>query len=129
VTRLLEIAGATVSIAGSASEAIERILAARPNVLVCDLGMPEEDGYSLAGSHESNPLRFSESSGQARGTGRAASCRKQPGRSQGHNSARRRLAMSAWVSVSSLPPHQFETVLEDIATPLPRGTKTGVAPE
>ena len=47
VKRLLEMAGATVSIAGSASEAIERILAARPDVLVCDLGMPEEDGYSL----------------------------------------------------------------------------------
>jgi CheY-like chemotaxis protein len=40
-------AGATVSIAGSASEAIQRILTARPDVLVCDLGMPEEDGYSL----------------------------------------------------------------------------------
>ena len=40
-------AGATVSLAGSASEAIERILAARPDVLVCDIGMPGEDGYSL----------------------------------------------------------------------------------
>ena len=47
VKRILEIAGATVSMAGSASEAMERILAARPDVLVCDLGMPEEDGYSL----------------------------------------------------------------------------------
>jgi PAS domain S-box-containing protein len=47
VKRLLEMAGATVSIASSASEAIERILARRPDVLVCDLGMPEEDGYSL----------------------------------------------------------------------------------
>ena len=45
--RLLEMAGATVSMAGSASEAIERILAARPDVLVCDIGMPAEDGYSL----------------------------------------------------------------------------------
>ena len=47
VKRLLEMAGATVSMAGSASEAIERILAARPDVLVCDIGMPGEDGYSL----------------------------------------------------------------------------------
>jgi PAS domain S-box-containing protein len=45
--RLLEIAGATVSMAASASEAMERILAARPDVLVCDIGMPGEDGYSL----------------------------------------------------------------------------------
>ena len=35
--------------------------------------------------------------------------------------------MSAWVSVSSLPPHQLETVLESIATPSPHRTKTGVA--
>ena len=47
VKRLLEMAGATVSLANSASEAIERILAARPDVLVCDIGMPAEDGYSL----------------------------------------------------------------------------------
>jgi len=47
VKRLLEMAGATVSIAGSASEAMERILARRPDVLVCDIGMPGEDGYSL----------------------------------------------------------------------------------
>jgi CheY-like chemotaxis protein len=47
VKRLLEIAGATVSLANSASEAIERILAARPDVLICDIGMPAEDGYSL----------------------------------------------------------------------------------
>ena len=47
VKRILESAGATVSTAGSASEAIERILTARPDVLVCDLGMPGEDGYSL----------------------------------------------------------------------------------
>jgi CheY-like chemotaxis protein len=40
-------AGATVSMAGSASEAIERIIAARPDVLICDLGMPAQDGFSL----------------------------------------------------------------------------------
>jgi PAS domain S-box-containing protein len=47
VKRMLEIAGATVSMAASASEAMQRILTARPDVLVCDLGMPDEDGYSL----------------------------------------------------------------------------------
>jgi PAS domain S-box-containing protein len=47
VKKLLEIAGATVSMAGSASEAMERILARRPNVLVCDIAMPGEDGYSF----------------------------------------------------------------------------------
>ena len=44
---LLEMAGATVSTAGSASEAMEHILATRPDVLICDIGMQEEDGYSL----------------------------------------------------------------------------------
>jgi CheY-like chemotaxis protein len=47
VKRLLEMSGARVSMAGSASEAMERILAGRPDVLVCDVGMPGEDGYSL----------------------------------------------------------------------------------
>ena len=47
VKRLLEMAGASVSMASSASEAMERILAGRPDVLVCDIGMPGEDGYSL----------------------------------------------------------------------------------
>jgi PAS domain S-box-containing protein len=47
VKRLLEMAGATVSMAGSVSEAMERILAGRPDVLVCDIGMRGEDGYSL----------------------------------------------------------------------------------
>ena len=40
-------AGSEVSMARSASEAIESILISRPDVLVCDIGMPEEDGYSL----------------------------------------------------------------------------------
>jgi PAS domain S-box-containing protein len=47
VKKLLEMAGATVSMAASASEALERISAGRPDVLVCDIGMPGEDGYSL----------------------------------------------------------------------------------
>jgi PAS domain S-box-containing protein len=47
VKRQLEMAGATVSMAGSVSEAMERILAGRPDVLVCDIGMRGEDGYSL----------------------------------------------------------------------------------
>ena len=61
VKRLLEMAGATVSMASSASEAIERILAGRPDVLVCDIGMPEEDGYSLirrAASSRGEPRRM-----------------------------------------------------------------------
>jgi PAS domain S-box-containing protein len=47
VKRLLEMAGAKVSMASSSAEAMERILSGRPDVLVCDIGMREEDGYSL----------------------------------------------------------------------------------
>lgn len=47
VRRLLEEAHAVVSAAGSAREALGLIRATRPDVLVSDIGMPEEDGYSL----------------------------------------------------------------------------------
>ncbi|HEX4948827.1 MAG TPA: response regulator [Blastocatellia bacterium] len=39
--------GATVQVAGSAAEALAKIASWRPDVLISDIGMPEEDGYSL----------------------------------------------------------------------------------
>ena len=45
--RLLEDRGAEVSAAASAGEAFEALSERRPDVLVSDIGMPEEDGYSL----------------------------------------------------------------------------------
>lgn len=47
VKRLLEMAGATVSVAGSASEAMEHILVKKPDLIICDIGMRGEDGYSF----------------------------------------------------------------------------------
>ena len=47
VRRLLEDRKASVQTAGSAAEALTLLQAERPNVLVSDIGMPEEDGYSL----------------------------------------------------------------------------------
>jgi hypothetical protein len=47
VKQLLGMAGATVWTVGSASEAMEHILARRPDVLVCDIGMQEEDGHGI----------------------------------------------------------------------------------
>ena len=38
---------AEVVAVGSVDEALDRLPAARPDVLVCDIGMPERDGYSL----------------------------------------------------------------------------------
>ena len=47
VRRVLEDCQATVRTAASASEAIDLFLAEPPDVLVSDIGMPEEDGHGL----------------------------------------------------------------------------------
>ena len=47
LSRLLEEAGATVEIAASAEEALAKLAATAPNVLISDIGMPEVDGYEL----------------------------------------------------------------------------------
>jgi PAS domain S-box-containing protein len=47
MTRLLQDCRAHVVTAESASEALHRVRTERPDVLVCDIGMPGEDGYSL----------------------------------------------------------------------------------
>lgn len=47
VTTILEDAGATVQGAESAAAGFERVLTFRPQLLVSDIGMPGEDGYSL----------------------------------------------------------------------------------
>jgi signal transduction histidine kinase/ActR/RegA family two-component response regulator len=39
--------GADVTVVGSASEALEAISAAAPDLLISDIGMPEQDGYEL----------------------------------------------------------------------------------
>jgi PAS domain S-box-containing protein len=47
VTTVLEQCGARVTAMGSAAEALVALKESRPDVLVSDLGMPDEDGYSL----------------------------------------------------------------------------------
>src|SRR6185295_18198384 len=44
---VLEKFGADVMTAGSAREGFELLAGWKPDVLVCDIGMPDEDGYSL----------------------------------------------------------------------------------
>jgi CheY-like chemotaxis protein len=44
---LLEDQGASVAIAGSTADALDRFRQLRPDVLVSDIGMPDEDGYAL----------------------------------------------------------------------------------
>jgi PAS domain S-box-containing protein len=43
----LEHCGAEVLVAGSAKEALEAIETSRPEILISDIGMPDEDGYEL----------------------------------------------------------------------------------
>lgn len=47
VRRLLEAAGAQVRASGSAAEGMEAFLASPPDVLVVDIAMPGEDGFSF----------------------------------------------------------------------------------
>jgi CheY-like chemotaxis protein len=47
VSELLELAGAQVVLAGSAPEALNILERVQPDVLVADIGLPDEDGYSL----------------------------------------------------------------------------------
>jgi signal transduction histidine kinase/ActR/RegA family two-component response regulator len=44
---ILELSGATVRTGRSAEEGLELVKAIRPDVLISDIGMPVEDGYSL----------------------------------------------------------------------------------
>ena len=44
---VLERCGASVTAVSSAGEALAALKETRPDVLISDLGMPEEDGYSL----------------------------------------------------------------------------------
>ena len=55
VARVLELCGCVVVTAASASEALELIKRERPDVLVSDIGMPQEDGYALL--HKVRSLR------------------------------------------------------------------------
>lgn len=47
VSRILEEMGAAVHVAGSAGEGFRMIPEVRPDILISDISMPDEDGYSL----------------------------------------------------------------------------------
>ncbi|MBV8586192.1 MAG: PAS domain S-box protein [Verrucomicrobia bacterium] len=47
IKALLETNGATVCLASSAQEGLAELISQPFDVLICDIGMPEEDGYSL----------------------------------------------------------------------------------
>ena len=47
INRILSRYGAAVETAGSGAEALQSIVVRRPHVLIMDIGMPDEDGYSV----------------------------------------------------------------------------------
>ncbi len=47
ISTVLEADGASVTTVASAAEALDILPQLQPDVLVCDIGMPEEDGYTL----------------------------------------------------------------------------------
>jgi diguanylate cyclase (GGDEF)-like protein/PAS domain S-box-containing protein len=47
LARILEFHGAETSQAATGAEALAMIQSARPDILVCDIGLPDQDGYSL----------------------------------------------------------------------------------
>ncbi len=55
VRRILEDCEAHVAVAGSTAEALERLSETRPDVMICDIGMPELDGYDLIRAVRARP--------------------------------------------------------------------------
>ena len=53
--KLLEICGYTVSVAYNGREGIEAAEKALPDVVLCDIGLPDTDGYELAIALRKNP--------------------------------------------------------------------------
>lgn len=57
--KLLELCGYTVSIAHTALEGLETAKRTRPHVVLCDIGLPDSDGFALAEALHENPLTAS----------------------------------------------------------------------
>jgi CheY-like chemotaxis protein len=53
--KLLELCGYTVSIAYSGREGMEAAQKSPPDVVLCDIGLPDTDGYELATALKKNP--------------------------------------------------------------------------
>jgi PAS domain S-box-containing protein len=57
LTVVLEQQGASVSAVGSAAEALDRLESLKPDVMVSDIGMPNDDGYTLIRKVRALPAR------------------------------------------------------------------------
>jgi CheY-like chemotaxis protein len=52
---LLELCGYSVTVAYSSREGLEAAQRTRPHVILCDIGLPDSDGYELAAALRSHP--------------------------------------------------------------------------
>ena len=59
VERALEMRGFEVLAASSGTEAMERIDSATPDLVVCDVVMPDVDGYELCRRIRADPVQIS----------------------------------------------------------------------
>jgi CheY-like chemotaxis protein len=69
---MLETEGALVATAGSAAEGLRAFFTRRPDVLVCDLGLPGADGYAFIRQIRELPLELGGSTGAVAVTAYAA---------------------------------------------------------
>lgn len=53
--RLLELCGYAVTLAGTAKEGLDAAKSILPDVILCDIGLPDSDGFSLARALRKNP--------------------------------------------------------------------------
>src|SRR6185436_18425744 len=53
--KLLELCGYSVTVAYSSAEGLEAARATRPDIVLCDIGLPDSDGYALAAALRSHP--------------------------------------------------------------------------
>jgi CheY-like chemotaxis protein len=53
--KLLELCGYSVTVAYSSREGLEAAQRTRPDVILCDIGLPDSDGYQLAAALRTNP--------------------------------------------------------------------------
>jgi CheY-like chemotaxis protein len=69
---MLEVEGASVACARSAAEGLRAFFAKRPDVLVCDLGLPGADGYAFIRQIRDLPVELGGSTGAVAVTAYAA---------------------------------------------------------
>ena len=55
LAKLLELCGYNVSIAYTALDGLETAQQAKPDVILCDIGLPDSDGFALAQALHANP--------------------------------------------------------------------------